>query len=198
MISPFLDRRHGLPGIELLARGLRRSSPTTNGVVVYHEQVIRGIAAVTGCSLDDADYVRRHLDAGGRRLPGDPDSRPVARTARRCTRTFRMNPSVRMEQRPARPTTALPARSRSRRRGTLSPAPKAPRYDPPEPWRDVGEWFRGGRCETASHADPVREGGLLVRVVRVLQAHAAAFASLLISAWLKAHHPANSSRGPHP
>jgi error-prone DNA polymerase len=46
-------------------------------VIVYHEQVIRVIAAVTGCSLDDADYIRRHLDSERPSLPDDPNSRPA-------------------------------------------------------------------------------------------------------------------------
>jgi error-prone DNA polymerase len=33
----------------------------TFGVIVYHEQVMRTVAAVTGCDLSEADRVRRHL-----------------------------------------------------------------------------------------------------------------------------------------
>ena len=63
MVSPFLDRRHGFGEVTYLHDNLKPILAETYGVVVYHEQVIRVIAAVTGCSLDDADYVRRHLDA---------------------------------------------------------------------------------------------------------------------------------------
>jgi len=63
MVSPFLDRRHGFEDSTYADEALKPILRETNGVVVYHEQVIRVIAAVTGCSLDDADYVRRHLDA---------------------------------------------------------------------------------------------------------------------------------------
>ena len=63
MVSPFLDRRHGFEDSTYAHDALKPILRETNGVVVYHEQVIRVIAAVTGCSLDDADYVRRHLDA---------------------------------------------------------------------------------------------------------------------------------------
>ena len=63
MVSPFLDRRHGFEDSRYAHDVLKPILKETNGVVVYHEQVIRVIAAVTGCSLDDADYVRRHLDA---------------------------------------------------------------------------------------------------------------------------------------
>ncbi|HYP24843.1 MAG TPA: DNA polymerase III subunit alpha [Actinomycetota bacterium] len=63
MVSPFLERRHGFEETRYVHPKLRPILAETNGVVVYHEQVIRVIAAATGCSLDDADYVRRHLDA---------------------------------------------------------------------------------------------------------------------------------------
>ena len=75
MVSPFLDRRHGFDEVRYLHPSLKPILQETYGVVVYHEQVIRVIAAVTGCSLDDADYVRRHLDA---ERPAAPDDRDVA------------------------------------------------------------------------------------------------------------------------
>jgi DNA polymerase III alpha subunit len=76
MVSPFLDLRHGFGEVRYLHENLRPILAETYGVVVYHEQVIRVIAEVTGCSLDDADYVRRHLDAERPAMPDDPDSRP--------------------------------------------------------------------------------------------------------------------------
>ncbi|MDQ3916133.1 MAG: DNA polymerase III subunit alpha [Actinomycetota bacterium] len=63
MVSPFLDRRHGFAETRYPHPRLRPILAETNGVVIFHEQVIRVIAAATGCSLDDADYIRRHLDA---------------------------------------------------------------------------------------------------------------------------------------
>ncbi|CAN5613148.1 DNA polymerase III subunit alpha [soil metagenome] len=62
MVTPFLDRRHGFADVAYPHQSLRPILAETHGVVVFHEQVIRVIAAVTGCSLDDADHVRRHLD----------------------------------------------------------------------------------------------------------------------------------------
>ena len=62
MVTPFLERRHGFAEVVYLHPTLRRILSETHGVVVFHEQVIRVIAAVTGCSLDDADHIRRHLD----------------------------------------------------------------------------------------------------------------------------------------
>ncbi|HWC14641.1 MAG TPA: DNA polymerase III subunit alpha [Actinomycetota bacterium] len=79
MVSPFLDRRHGFAEVRYPHPNLEPILRETYGVVVYHEQVIRVIAAVTGCSLDDADYVRRHLDAERPAMADDPDSRPGRR-----------------------------------------------------------------------------------------------------------------------
>jgi error-prone DNA polymerase len=39
----------------------RTGTQETYGVIVYHEQVMRTVAAVTGCDLSEADRVRRHL-----------------------------------------------------------------------------------------------------------------------------------------
>ena len=76
MVTPYLERRHGFAEIAQLHPRLEPILRETNGVVVFHEQVIRVIAATTGCSLDDADFVRRHLDAERPAAPDDPDSRP--------------------------------------------------------------------------------------------------------------------------
>jgi error-prone DNA polymerase len=61
MVTPFLNRHHGLErpryGHPLLKPILRE----THGVIVYHEQVMRVLAA-SGCSLAEADRIRRHLD----------------------------------------------------------------------------------------------------------------------------------------
>jgi error-prone DNA polymerase len=61
MVTPFLNRHHGLErpryGHPLLKPILRE----THGVIVYHEQVMRVLTA-SGCSLAEADRIRRHLD----------------------------------------------------------------------------------------------------------------------------------------
>lgn len=61
MIGPFLLRRLGqttpLPTHPLLTPALAE----TYGVIVYHEQVMRCVAALTGCDLATADDVRRQL-----------------------------------------------------------------------------------------------------------------------------------------
>ncbi|HJR44007.1 MAG TPA: DNA polymerase III subunit alpha [Actinomycetota bacterium] len=72
MVSPFLERYHGFQDVHYPHASLKPILRETNGVVVFHEQVIRVIAAVTGSSLADADYVRRHLDAERPSMPDDP------------------------------------------------------------------------------------------------------------------------------
>jgi len=61
MVSPFLNRRHGWErpryGHPMLKPILRE----THGVIVYHEQVMLVLGA-SGCSLAEADRIRRHLD----------------------------------------------------------------------------------------------------------------------------------------
>ncbi len=76
MISPYLDRRHGFQELRYPHPRLEAALRETNGIVVFHEQVIRVIAAATGCSLDDADFVRRHLDSDRPALPDDPSDKP--------------------------------------------------------------------------------------------------------------------------
>lgn len=60
MIEPFLRRRKGLEGVDLPPI-LRPILAETHGVIVYHEQVIRCISAITGCDLGQADLARRNL-----------------------------------------------------------------------------------------------------------------------------------------
>jgi error-prone DNA polymerase len=70
MVAPYLNRRHGFAPLVYPHPKLAPILKETNGIVVYHEQLIRVIAEVTGCSLADADYVRRHLDSGRPGMPG--------------------------------------------------------------------------------------------------------------------------------
>jgi error-prone DNA polymerase len=73
MVRPFLERRHRaqVAGGGSAQKGvyphpiLERALGETYGVIVYHEQVMRCVAAVTGCDMATADLVRRRL--------GDPD-----------------------------------------------------------------------------------------------------------------------------
>ncbi|HEX2050449.1 MAG TPA: DNA polymerase III subunit alpha [Actinomycetota bacterium] len=79
MVGPYLQRRHGFEDVVHAHPSLRPILAETHGIIVFHEQLIRVIAAATGCSLDDADYVRRHLDSERPSLPGDPTGAPARR-----------------------------------------------------------------------------------------------------------------------
>jgi error-prone DNA polymerase len=61
MITPYLRTRHGRAAAVFPHPGLRDALAETGGVVVFHEQVLRIIDAMTGCGLSDADLVRRAL-----------------------------------------------------------------------------------------------------------------------------------------
>jgi len=61
MVSPYLMRRGGWARAVYAHPELRVFLAETHGVIVYHEQVMRTIAAVTGVDLGKADEVRRAL-----------------------------------------------------------------------------------------------------------------------------------------
>ncbi|MGQ0668592.1 MAG: DNA polymerase III subunit alpha [Actinomycetota bacterium] len=61
MISPFLRRRAGMEMPVYVHPKFREALGETFGVIVYHEQVMRTIAAVTGYDLSESDRIRRHL-----------------------------------------------------------------------------------------------------------------------------------------
>lgn len=71
MITPFLAARHGWREPEFLHEDLRPALAETYGVVVYHEQVLRIVAVMTGCSFAEADEVRRSM--------GSPDGQQQVR-----------------------------------------------------------------------------------------------------------------------
>jgi error-prone DNA polymerase len=62
MINPYLRRRAGMEGPTYAHPALRPALRETFGVIVYHEQVMRTLAAIGGYTLTEADFVRRHLD----------------------------------------------------------------------------------------------------------------------------------------
>ncbi|MGH2740707.1 MAG: DNA polymerase III subunit alpha [Actinomycetota bacterium] len=64
MVAPFLNRRHGFERPRYAHPSLKPILQETHGVIVYHEQVMRVLAA-SGCSLAEADRIRRHLDDDG-------------------------------------------------------------------------------------------------------------------------------------
>ncbi len=61
MINPFLRRRHGMERPTYAHPALRPALRETFGVIVYHEQVMRTLAAIAGYNLTEADFIRRHL-----------------------------------------------------------------------------------------------------------------------------------------
>ncbi|MPZ87090.1 MAG: DNA polymerase III subunit alpha, partial [Nitriliruptorales bacterium] len=65
MVGPFLQRRLGQEETVYPDRLLEEALGETFGVIVYHEQVMEVIAALTGCDLSTADLARRRLGAPG-------------------------------------------------------------------------------------------------------------------------------------
>jgi error-prone DNA polymerase len=61
MVTPFLQSRQGWKSPEYLHPDLEPALRETCGVVVFHEQVLRIIATVSGCTLAEADEARRAL-----------------------------------------------------------------------------------------------------------------------------------------
>jgi error-prone DNA polymerase len=62
MVRPYLLRRDGMERPAYAHPALRPALRETFGVIVYHEQVMRTLAAIAGYDLTQADHVRRHLD----------------------------------------------------------------------------------------------------------------------------------------
>lgn len=61
MVTPFLMARQGWQSPEYPHPDLQPILRETYGVVVFHEQVLRIIATMTGCSLAEADECRRSM-----------------------------------------------------------------------------------------------------------------------------------------
>lgn len=61
MVTPFLRARQGWSEPVYLHEDLRSTLEETCGVVVFHEQVLRIVATMTGCSLAEADETRRTM-----------------------------------------------------------------------------------------------------------------------------------------
>ncbi len=62
MIRPFLRRRERMERPTYAHPDLRAALQETHGVIVYHEQVMRTLAALAGYDLTYADHVRRNLN----------------------------------------------------------------------------------------------------------------------------------------
>ncbi|MFJ6213952.1 DNA polymerase III subunit alpha [Streptomyces sp. NPDC092296] len=72
MVTPFLNARQGWTAARYPHPDLEPVLAETEGVVVFHEQVIKVIAVLTGCSHARADQARRALGSlGGQSAVGD-------------------------------------------------------------------------------------------------------------------------------
>ena len=79
MITPFLEARHGWKEVSYLHPSLVRALEETEGVVVFHEQVLMIVAETTGVSLAQADEVRRALGTPKGQVEIEAWWRPAAR-----------------------------------------------------------------------------------------------------------------------
>jgi error-prone DNA polymerase len=61
MVSPYVSRRHGEEAYAHVHPALAPVLDETYGVIVYHEQVMGVLSALTGCDLAYADLLRRQL-----------------------------------------------------------------------------------------------------------------------------------------
>jgi error-prone DNA polymerase len=156
MVTPYLMRRHGFEDVHHPHESLAPILRETNGIIVFHEQLIRVIAAATGCSFDDADYIRRHLDSERPSLPDDPNGAPA-------------------------------------RRGLDGPRSGVPSDN------EVGAWFKeaaGLNGFSAIQAEALWKEVYAFASFGFCKSHAAAFAlPTYLSAWLKAHYPAEFLAG---
>ena len=195
MVSPFLDRRHGFEESTYAHQVLKPILRETNGVVVYHEQVIRVIAAVTGCSLDDADYIRRHLDAERPSQPDDPGHKPEKQRGN-------SHPGMGREFRGDPEEIAGNARllgeewvkdHRVHFHGVAGPIEVTP------PDEDVARWFVAsaiGNGFEPGQAEMLWKEVFAFASFGFCKSHAAAFAlPTYVSSYLKAHYPAHFLAG---
>ena len=67
MVTPYLDIRHGRRAPAYPHEDLAATLAETGGVVIFHEQVLRIIHAMTGCGLSSAERIRRQLSDGASR-----------------------------------------------------------------------------------------------------------------------------------
>ncbi|MEV4258368.1 DNA polymerase III subunit alpha, partial [Spirillospora sp. NPDC049652] len=63
MVNPFLDARHGRRPAVFPHPDLEPVLRETQGVVVWHEQVLRVLDVMTGCGLSDAEGMRRRMSS---------------------------------------------------------------------------------------------------------------------------------------
>ncbi|GAA4379974.1 DNA polymerase III subunit alpha [Paeniglutamicibacter cryotolerans] len=61
MVAPYLENRHGFAPAHYPHPDLREALAETHGVTVFHEQILRIMHTMTGCTLAQADVYRRLL-----------------------------------------------------------------------------------------------------------------------------------------
>jgi error-prone DNA polymerase len=191
MVTPYLMRRHGFEAMHYPHESLTDILRETNGIIVFHEQLIRVIARATGCALDDADYIRRHLDSERPSRADDPNSAPAP-----VLRSGPGRPAPVLRSGPGRPAAG-------REVPKFPPGSGHDAFDWPAHGEttdnQVGAWFKES-AELNGYSGEQAE--ILWREVYAFasfgfcKSHAAAFAlPTYLSAWLKAHYPAEFLAG---
>ena len=79
MVTPFLRARQGWDDAQYLHPSLEPALRETCGVVVFHEQVLKMVAVVAGCTLAEADEVRRALGSPAGQIEVEAWLRPRMR-----------------------------------------------------------------------------------------------------------------------
>jgi error-prone DNA polymerase len=81
MVTPFLRARQGWDDPQYIHPTLRRVLEETSGVVVFHEQVLELVSITTGCTLAEADEIRRAMGSADGQREVEDWWRPRARAA---------------------------------------------------------------------------------------------------------------------
>ncbi len=79
MVTPFLRARQGWDDPDYVHPSLEPALAETAGVVVFHEQVLKIVAVTAGCSLAQADEVRRAMGSPAGQVEVETWWRPRAR-----------------------------------------------------------------------------------------------------------------------
>ena len=79
MVTPYLETRHGRREPSYPHEDLAATLAETGGVVIFHEQVLRIIHAMTGCGLSEAERIRRMLSEDRSRASAGEWFREAAR-----------------------------------------------------------------------------------------------------------------------
>ena len=87
MVTPYVARRHGEEAVRVAHPALEAVLAETFGVIVYHEQVMGVLSALTGCDAAEADLLRR-------RLAGEEGRRTVHRLVQERARERGFAPEV--------------------------------------------------------------------------------------------------------